>query len=387
MSTVDKQVAEDRESAAAASDPVVDAVVARVEAGADEDNPFGRPGRPLSRRSPFMIGLFGALGVATAYLLVQMIANARQVIVLLLAAAFLALGLDPAVAALERRGLSRRAAISIVFLVVIVVFVGFAAAIVPPVIHQVTNFGQQLPDYLDELRHNPRIASLDARFHFLDRAREFVTNRDVGTRALGGVLGVGRVVLSTTLSALTILILTLYLLGSLPAIKETAYRMAPRSRRARVKLLGDEILGKVGGYVAGALTISLIAGTAACLFLLATGAPYPLALAMLVAVTDLVPLIGATIGAVAVTVVCFVTSIPLGIASTVFFIAYQQVENYVIYPRVMGRTVDVSPAATIVAALLGGALLGMLGALLAIPTAAAVSLIVREVVMPRQDAL
>lgn len=376
------------ESAAEAHDvvdPLLDPEVRQREAGVDEDNPFGRPGRPLSRRSPFFLGLFGALGVATAYLLVEAVIGAQQVLVLLLIALFLALGLDPSVSALERRGLSRGASIGIVFLVVILFFLAFVAAIVPLIVHQATTLTKQLPDYLTQLQHNATVAKLDRRLHFLAKAQDYVRRPDFGTKAFGGFVGIGRVVLSTTLSALTVLILTLYLLGSLPTIKETAYRLMPRSRRARVQLLGDEILGKVGGYVAGALTIAAIAGGSALAFLLVTRAPYPLALAMLIAITDLIPLIGATVGAVAVTVICLFASIPLGIASLIFFVAYQQLENYLIYPRVMGRTVDVSPAATIIAALIGGALLGILGALLAIPLAAAISLILREVVMPRQD--
>lgn len=366
-------------------DPLLDPEVREREAGVDEANPFGRPGRPLSRRSPFFLGLFGALGVATAYLLVQALVGAQQVLVLLLVAAFLALGLDPSVSALERRGRSRGASIAIVFLAVILFFVAFVAAIVPLLVHQATTLTQQLPDYLNQLQNNAQVAKLDRRLHFLSKMQDYLRRPDFGTKAFGGFVGIGRVVLSTTLSALTVLILTLYLLGSLPTIKETAYRLMPRSRRARVQLLGDEILGKVGGYVAGALTIAATAGGCALAFLLVTQAPYPLALAMLVAITDLIPLIGATVGAIAVTIICLFASIPLGIASLFFFVAYQQLENYLIYPRVMGRTVDVSPAATIIAALVGGALLGVLGALLAIPLAAAISLILHEVVMPRQD--
>lgn len=366
-------------------DPVVNPEVREREAGVDEQNPFGRPGRPLSRRSPFFFGLAGSLGVATAYLLVQAVINARQVLILLLLAAFLALGLDPLVSGLERRGVSRRMSILLVFFGVICLFIGFVAALIPLLVHQSTTLAKNLPDYLNQLQANSHIARLDQRFHFLQRARDFVQRPDFGTNSVGGVVGLGRLVLSTTLSALTVLILTLYLLGSLPTIKTTAYHVVPRSRRARVQLLGDEILGKVGGYVAGALTIAGIAGTASLIFLLVVQAPYPVALAMLIALTDLIPLIGATIGAAVVTVLLLFFSIPVGIAAAIFFLAYQQVENYLIYPRVMGRTVDVPPALTIVAALIGGALLGILGALLAIPTAAALSLILREVVVPRQD--
>lgn len=370
---------------AAADDPLLDTAIRRLEARADEANPFGQPGQPLSARHPFRVGFTAALGVALAYALVQAAIGARSVLILLLVSAFLAIGLNPTVTWLERHGLPRKGAIAVVFAGVILFFVGFGLAVVPPVLHQGTEFAANVPHYLDRLQHNSTVNDLNNRYHVLDNARKYIQSGRIGTQAVGGVVGLGQLVLGGVFSMLTVLILTLYFLGSLPDIKATAYRLVPRSRRARVGLLADEILTKVGGYVAGALTIALFAGVSAFVFLLVAGTPYPLALAMLVAVTDLIPLIGATLGAIVVTLVCFTVSVPVGVACAVFFIVYQQVENYVIYPRVMGRSVDVNPAATIVAALLGGALLGVLGALLAIPSAAAIQLVLREVIMPRQD--
>jgi len=372
-------------AAVAADDPLLDTAVRRLEARADEENPFGRPGRPMNARSPFRVGFTGALGVALAYVILQGLAHARQVLILVVISAFLAIGLNPTVAWLERRGIARKAAIGVVFAGVIAFFVGFGFAVVPPVVNQSTQFAHELPTYINKLQHNSTVADLDARFHFLGKAKTAISG-GLGTSAFGGVVGVGKLVLGAFFSFLTILILTLYFLGSFHQIKATAYRMVPRSRRARVGLLADEILDKVGGYVAGALTIAGIAGTAAFIFLLIAGVPYPLALAMLVAITDLIPLIGATLGAIVVTAVCFFVSVPVGIAAFAFFVIYQQVENFLIYPRVMGRSVEVSGTATLVAALTGGALLGVVGALLAIPTAAAISLVLREVVAPRQDA-
>ena len=188
------------------------------------------------------------------------------------------------------------------------------------------------------------------------------------------------------LKALTVLILTLYFLSSFNSIKRTAYRLVPRTRRARVRLIGDEVLSRVGGYVAGDVVVAVIAGVAVVFWVSSLGIPYPLALALIVTITDLIPLIGATIGAVIVTAVAFFVSLPVGIATGVFFLVYQQVENYLIDPRVMSRSVDVNPAAAIVAALIGGTLLGFVGALLAVPATAAIQLILREVLVPRQDA-
>jgi predicted PurR-regulated permease PerM len=169
-------------------------------------------------------------------------------------------------------------------------------------------------------------------------------------------------------------------------MKRAAYRAVPRSRRETVAYLADDILERIGGYVAGALGIALIAGTTTCLLLVALGVPSPVALALVVMVTDLVPVIGATLGAIVVSSVAFAHDIQAGIVVALFYLVYQQFENYVLYPRIMKRSVDVSPAVTIVAVLLGGSLMGILGALLAIPTAAAVQLVMLEVVLPHQEA-
>jgi predicted PurR-regulated permease PerM len=180
--------------------------------------------------------------------------------------------------------------------------------------------------------------------------------------------------------------LTLYFMSSLSGMKAAALRGLPRSRRARVGLITDDILERVGSYVAGALGIALCAGVSSFVLLLATGMPYPVALSLVVAVTDLLPVIGATIGAVIVTGVAFTQDARTGVIVAIFYLIYQQVENYVLYPTIMKRSVDVSPAVTIVAVLIGASLLGIVGALLAIPIAAAVQLIMVEVVVPRQDA-
>jgi predicted PurR-regulated permease PerM len=152
-----------------------------------------------------------------------------------------------------------------------------------------------------------------------------------------------------------------------------------------VGLIADEILNRVGGYVAGNLIISLIAGTLTFVVLLILHVPYALGLALLVAVTDLIPVVGATLGAIIVTLVGFFVSVRTGLIAAAYYAAYQQVENYVLYPRIMKRSVDVSPVATVIAVLIGGSLMGVLGALLAIPVAAAVQLVLQEVAVPRQD--
>jgi predicted PurR-regulated permease PerM len=370
----------------APDDPLLDTAIRKIEAQADEDNPFGRPGRPLSRRSPFRIGFTAALGVALAYGLVNAVIAVRSVLILILISAFLAIGLNPAVEAFERRGMRRSLAVGIVLVAVLLFFVGFGFAVVPPIIDQGTQFAHKAPDYVQQLQDNRQIASLDAKYHFLNRLKAYVDKPEsLGGAVFGGVLGAGKVVLSAFFAAITVLTLTLYLMANLPDIKAAAYRMVPRSRRARVGLLTDEILERVGGYVAGNLIISLIAGSLTYVVLLILNVPYALALGLLVAVTDLIPVVGATLGAIVVTLVGFFVSVRTGLIAAAYYATYQQVENYVLYPRIMKRSVDVSPVVTVIAVLIGGSLLGVLGALLAIPVAAAVQLVLQEVATPRQD--
>ncbi|WP_245966687.1 AI-2E family transporter [Sphaerisporangium album] len=352
----------------------------------EPENPFGRPGRPL-RGNPFLFGLTAALGVLTAWLLVQAIATAGSALVLIIVSLFLAIGLNPAIEWLQRRNLSRRLAILIVFGGVIAFFVVFGLAVVPPLTEQTTGFVQHLPEYVQQLQNHPLIRSVDERYQVLEKLQQYVTSGNLASQMFGGLLGVASVVISALFSGLTVLVLTLYFLGSLNSIKETGYRLVPRSRRTRVRLLGDEIIKQIGGYVAGNLIISLIAGVVTYIFLSVMGVPYALPLAIFVAVTDLIPMVGAVLGAAVASGVGFLTSVQAGIACVIFFVIYQQIENYLISPPVFKSSVAVPPVATIIGALLGGALLGIVGALLGIPLAAAVLLLVREVVFPRQERL
>ncbi|GAB1819699.1 AI-2E family transporter [Herbidospora sp. RD11066] len=346
--------------------------------------PFGRPGKPMGN-SPFMFGLVAAFGVLTAWWLVQMVAAAGSVLVLIVVSLFLAIGLNPAVEWLHGRGLSRLWAITIVFAGVIVFFAIFAVSIVPALTEQTSGFVQDVPNLVQQLQNHPLIRSLDQEYQVLAKLQEYLTSGDLATSLFGGILGVAGVVISAVFSFLTVLVLTLYFLGSLNSIKESGYRLVPRSRRDRVRLLVDEVIRQIGGYVGGNLIISLIAGVVTYIFLVIAGVPYALALAIFVAITDLIPMVGAVIGAVVASLVGFLTSLPIGIACVIFFVIYQQIENYVISPRVFKSSVDVPPIATIIGALLGGALLGVVGALLGIPLAAAILLVIREVVLPRQE--
>jgi predicted PurR-regulated permease PerM len=349
------------------------------------DEQFGRLGSPLRRDSPFMLGFMGALGVFLAWFLIQAFLQARGVLVLILIALFLAIGLNPTVEWLTARNMRRGAAIAIVFFGVIGAFVGFGFAVVPPVVEQSNAFVQELPTYLADLRRNPTVRQFDEDYGVIERAQEYVTSGELGQQVFGGLLGVGRVVLNAVFGAFTVLVMTLYFLAALPSMKRQAYRLVPASRRERVALLSDEVIARTGGFVSGALSVAFIAASTSYLFLTILGLPYAIALAVFVGLFDLIPLVGATIAAVVVSLLGFTESLGVGIACVIFYVAYQQFENYVVYPRVMRRAVDVPAPVTVVAVLLGGALLGIVGALIAIPVAAAVLLVVRQVTIPRMD--
>ena len=366
-------------------DPLLDTAIRQIEAGATDEKPFGEPGAPISPRSPFRIAFAAAWGVLAALLIAKAVVNARQVLVLILVAAFLAIGLNPAVEFLQRKGLNRSRAVLIIIAGVLLFFGGFLAAAVPAVTSQASDLVEKFPEYLEDLKSNRTFADLDRKYDLVQKA-ENATKDGLSVNALGGVFGVAKGIFNAFFTTFTVLILTIYFLGSYPNLKRSAYRLIPRSRRPRVGLLADEILARVGGYVLGNLATSFIAGLVALIFLLAVGVPYPVALAMAVAMLDLIPLVGATLAAALCTLVAlFGVSVPVGLITFAFFLGYQQFENYVLVPRVMKRTVDVAPVVTIIAVLIGGTLLGVIGALLAIPVAAALQLIASEVWYPKQD--
>jgi predicted PurR-regulated permease PerM len=348
---------------------------------------LGEPGRPLNTRSPFGWGLFGGLGALVAIWIALMVVAVRGVIILVVVALFLAVGLNPAVEFLMRRGLKRSWAVFCVISGVLLIVAGFLVILVPIISHQVTAIGDNLPDWFDRLQKNGQIRKFDDKYDVSSKVEDYVKSGAWAQKAFGGAVGVGLAILGALLNAFVVVVLMLYFLASLPSIKHAAYSLAPASRRERVSLLGDRILRNIGGYVSGAFVVATCAGVSTLIFLFIVGlGSYAVALAMVVALLDVIPLIGATIGAVIVCAIAFATDIKTGLVAVIFYIAYQQIENYIIYPKVMSRSVEIPGALTVIAALIGGTLLGVVGALLAIPTAASVLLLVREVFLPRQEA-
>lgn len=345
---------------------------------------FGLPGKPLDRYSPFLVGFTGALGVFAAWALYEAFLSVWSMVLLIIVSAFLAIGLHPAVARLRGWGLPNGVAVALVGVITIGVVTGMVLALAPPIVEQGSALAEALPEYIDKLKSNSMINGLNSRFDLLDKLKAAATGENA-TNAVGGVLGGVGLVLGTVFNVVTAIILTFYFLVAFDRLREGAYRFVPASRRTRARLLGDEMLGRVGSYLSGAVVIAVIAGISSFVFMQITGVPYAFALALVVALLDLIPQVGASLGAVVVVAVAFFVSVPVGIAAIVFFIAYQQLENWVIYPTVMRKSVNVTDLAAIVSVLIGASLLGVIGALLAIPVCAATQLIVREVVFPRQE--
>jgi predicted PurR-regulated permease PerM len=358
--------------------------IERAARAAEKSDGLGTPGRPLDRRSPFFIGMAAAAGVAVTYGVAELVIRARSVLVLIGLALFVAAGLDPAVSWLTRRRVPRWAAVLAVVVVTFGVFAAFLAAAVPPLATQAAALASHLPHYLHALNNpNSELGRLNLRYHVEKRLQQALASH--GTSIAGGLLGAGEVVLSTATSISVVLVLTLYFLAGLPRIKLFMYRLAPRSRRPRVILIGDEIFTKVGGYLLGNFLTSLIAGLGTYFWMLAFGIPYPALLGLMVALLDLIPVIGSTIGGVIVSLVALTVSLPVALGTAGFYIAYRFAEDYLLVPRVMGKTVQVPAALTVVAVLIGATLLGLIGALVAIPAAAAIRLLLHEVTFRRMD--
>jgi predicted PurR-regulated permease PerM len=369
-------------------DSAVEGPIAAAEATAEristDDAPMGRIGKPFNWRAPFFIGIAATAGVALTVGGVELFLLAGNTLILIGLALFLAIGMEPAVSFLARHGFPRWAAVLTVILVILAAIGGFIAAAVPAVVTQTEQLIQNIKPLFAQLNDKSSfLGSLNSRFGLQEKVQSFLS--DSGPSLASGVLGAGEAVFSAFADALIVMVLTIYFLADLPRIRAFLYRFVPHSRRPRAILIGDDIMAKVGGYVLGNLVVSLVAGVLTFGWLLAFGVPYALLLAILVALLDLVPVVGSTVAGIIVAAVALTVSLPVCIATVAFFIVYRLAEDYLLVPRIIGKAVKVPDLVTVVAVLIGGALLGILGALVAIPIAAAILLLIREMLFPRLD--
>jgi predicted PurR-regulated permease PerM len=350
---------------------------------------FGVSGLPINKTQPFYFGFVATLGVLSAIVLLRALESVSQIFVLILVSLFLATGLNPAVEALRKRNLSRGSAVAVIFSSVILFVVFFAFVVVPPVVSQGTNLIQNAPELLDNLMKNSTINSLNDQFGIIDtlqsRLNSVTSDGTLLISTFGGVIGVGQSILSGFFTALTILVLTLYFITSLPQATSLGLSLVPASRRDRVGKLTNAVIERIGIFVGSQILIAAMAGVFIVLLSTVLSLPSPIAIGMIVFVVALIPLIGHFIGAGVVTLIALTQSPLIGLVAFVTYVLYVQIENYVVTPRIMKRTLSVPGAVTIISALIGSSLLGLVGGLLAVPVAASIILILDEVVIPRAN--
>jgi predicted PurR-regulated permease PerM len=356
---------------------------------ADERLKFSGPDRRSMRTHPIHFGFMMSVGVGLALLAFFIITNVGQLLVWIGAALFIALGLDPIVRWLETKGVPRPAGIAVALSVLVGIVAGFFALLIPTIVSQTSQIVERAPGYADDFLNSEFFTTLDQQFQVRDRVvsevDKFFANSEAVGGIFGGVLGVGTVIINGLFGSLVILVLALYFLASLPSIKKWAYRLAPRSRRPRVEVLSEEITRSVGMYVIGQACVALLNGSFAFIVMSIADVPFSVLLAFVVALLAFIPLVGGTIAAVIVSLIALTVGWHTALLFAIPYVAYLQFEAYFISPRIMQRAVAVPGAVAVIAVIAGGSLLGVLGALIAIPTAAAVMLLLKEVFIARQD--
>ncbi|MEY3176865.1 MAG: hypothetical protein RLZZ348_52 [Actinomycetota bacterium] len=359
----------------------------KVSKVANED--FGTAGKPVNTSHPFYFGFMVTIGALLALTMLQALASASAVFILIIISIFLAAGLNPAVMFFQNRGLNRGASVGMVMASVLLFVAAFIAIAVPPLIDQGNQLLDNAPALIKDLNNNAFINNLNNKYGVIDSLQtkidSLIKDGQFAITAFGGVIGVGKAVVSGLVSTITILVLTLYFLASLPQVINIGLRFVPATRRDRVSKLTNAIVGRIGSFVGGQAIIAALAAVFILIMGLIIGMPYPGPLAMVVLICGFIPLVGHFIGMTIVTVVSLTDSLTTAAIALGAYIFYVQIENYVITPRIMRKSLAIPGLVTIIAALLGASLLGLVGGLLAVPIAAAVLLILDEVVFPRAD--
>ncbi|MET1063686.1 MAG: AI-2E family transporter [Arthrobacter sp.] len=350
---------------------------------------FGDPGPRMSSQHPLYVGFMGTVGVGFALLVYWIGSNTTQLLLWIVAALFIALGLDPVVRWLEAKKFPRAAGIAVAVSTLGLAIAAFFATLIPTIIQQVTQIVEEAPRWVTDVINSEFFRSIDNQYGVRERISQelekFVNNPEAMGGIFGGVVGFGTTVANGLFGALIVLVLSLYFLAALPAMKKWGYRLAPRSRRARVQALSEEITGSVGNYVIGQAVVALLNATFAFIVMSIVGVPFAALLAFVVALLAFIPLVGGLIAGVIVTLIALTAGWQTAVAFAVCYFAYLQFEAYFISPRIMQKAVAVPGAVAVISVIAGGSVLGVLGALIAIPTAAAVMLLVKEIFIARQD--
>jgi predicted PurR-regulated permease PerM len=346
--------------------------------------------RVIRFRVRTVLAVFGLAIVVWA--LLHLVSVARHVLVWLVISLFLALAINPFVEWLQARGVRglrrRGVATTVAFLLVLLAVAAVGALFIPTLVDNVNKFVNALPGYVDDLtKGKGRLGFLETKYHVVEKIRDQLHNG--GAKRLLGLSGaavsVTKGVINIVIGTVTIIFVTFFMLLEGPTWIERLYSLLPAESQPRWRAVGRDIYRQIGGYVTGNLVISLIAGILTTLVLLALGVPYAVALGLIVALLDLIPLAGATIAAIIVAAVAVLHKIVAGIVVVAFFVIYQQVENHVLQPVVYNRTVALSPLAILVAVLIGAEVAGVLGALAAIPVAGAILVLIVDFLRARRE--
>jgi predicted PurR-regulated permease PerM len=325
------------------------------------------------------------MGVLVAVAVGAIIYSLRNTLVLVFLALFIAVGLEPVVGFGTRHRLRRSWAVALVVLAAVGVVALFVYSAISPIQKEIHQLTKRVPKWRAEIGSGKgTVGHLAKELHL----SYYISGSGSGTLAKGvasGALGAGEEVLTAASSVLIVIVLTIYFLAALPAIKRFMVHLVPHSRRERFGLLLDDVLAGVGGYLLANLFTSLVAGVGTFVWAEALGIPYAILLGLVVAIFDLVPVVGSTVGGVIVSLVALSVSLPVALATAAFYGVYRILEDYLLVPRVMRQAVNVSPVVTVLAVIMGGALLGIIGALVAIPIAAGIKLVLEQSVFPRLD--
>lgn len=340
---------------------------------------------------PFVFGFLVTLGGLAAFTLGLAITSLSTVLIYIALALFAALGLDPAVRFLERHGRSRAVSVLIVILGLIVVVALILWMVLPIVIDQIASFARSVPAMIQDFTRSDLYATLEEQFG--DRFEELVADlqkflTDPGNIAAigGGALKVGAGIASGISGAIVVLVLTLYFLATLPGIKAGMLRLAPARDRARAGDITEQITDSVGGYVMGMVVLAFFNALLAFLLYFFLGLPFPPLMATVAFCITLIPLVGSVMFWIIGTGLALFTNPVAALVFALVYLVYMQIEAYVVTPRVMNRAIAIPGSLVVIGALAGGTLLGLLGALVAVPVTASILIIINQVWIPRQDA-
>ncbi len=349
------------------------------------------PARLAHINHPVALGFFITLGGLFAFVLGVAVSNLSTIIIYIVFALFAALGLDPVVRWFERHKVKRPWAIVIVYAAFAIVMVAILWLIVPAVVTQIAQFIGSIPDMVDDFESSDLYAWLQANVGdqigtILSEVEGFLTTPANIAAIGGGILRIGVGVATTISGLIIVLVLSLYFLASLPVMKESFNRFAPARNRAKVASMTEQITDSIGGYLMGMVILAFCNSVVAFILHLVLGLPFPALMAVLAFAITLIPLIGSVLyWVIATTIALFTGPVPALIFAAVYLV-YMQIEAYLLTPRVMNKTISVPGALVVIGALVGGTLLGLLGALVAIPVTASILLIIKQVLIPRQDA-